>query len=712
MNHGEQEVADLAMQLREARLELASSREQEARLEYENGWLLKGMALLTRAQSMEALFDTLITILRPLIGFEHAAILVAEEGQEYFHCAVASHPLLKEQIWPLDSLFSRVLAGETVALFEPTSTIEFAQCHPDVQRMAGSALLISLSLAQSRMLLLCCHSGRHRLDLDAKSLLERYRPLMDQALLNVSYRSHLEQLVEARTQALYRSQALFRQFAQMASDWFWLTDSEHRFIQFADELEGDTFKSALMSRVAGQRFTDYITPAERADKEKWQRYDACLQAHRVIRNFRFEVFFDGASRWLAINADPSFDEQGRFLGYRGTVNEITQQVMRNRELLHAKEQADAANRAKSEFLAVMTHEIQTPMQAILGMLELLEQSPLSHEQRGLIQHVSHSAALLQALLHDVLDISRIDSREMRLESIPFEFLFVINSVITQLDERARGKQIALHADLASDLPLRLVGDPLRLTQILFNLLGNAIKFTDAGRVCLRITREGEQLLFEIIDTGIGIPPELCDELFVPFRQIDPSMTRRFGGTGLGLAISRRLVELMGGEIGVESVLGEGSRFWFRIPCQLAERRSKPVVAPEPPAALSGLKILLVEDSPVNQQVIKMMLEKLGHSVTLADNGRKALAAVAHSMPDLVLMDLRMPVMDGLTASRHLKGEWPDLPILALTANASEADQCACREAGMLGVVSKPVTAKVLQQELLALFRQKKWSTRG
>ncbi len=712
MDHCELEVANLAMQLHEAKLQLASSREQEARLEFENGWLLKGMALLTRAQSMEALFETLFSILRPLIGFEHAAVLVADEGGAYLHAVAASHPLLKEQLWPRDSLFSRALAGETAALFEPLSAVEFAQCNPDIQRMAGSALLTSLNLTQGRMLLLCCHSGRHRLDLDSKRLLDRYRPLMDQALLNVSYRSRLERLVEDRTLALYRSQELFRQFAQMASDWFWLTDREHRFIQFSAELEGDTFKSELMNRVAGQRFTDYITPAERADRAKWQEYGACLASYSVIRNFRFEVFFDGASRWLSINADPSFDEKGEFQGYRGTVNDITQEVMRNRELQHAKEQADAANRAKSEFLAVMTHEIQTPMQAILGMLELLEQGTLNHEQRGLIQHVSHSAALLQALLRDVLDISRIDSQEMRLENISFEFLFIINSVITQMEEKARSKSIALHADLASNIPQRLIGDPLRLTQILFNLVGNAIKFTDAGRVCLRISCEADQLLCEVIDTGIGIPIEQCKELFIPFRQIDPSMTRRFGGTGLGLAISRRLVELMGGDIGVESELGKGSRFWFRIPCRLGEARAPSSLPLSPSTSLSGGRILLVEDSPVNQQVIKMMLEKLGLGVTLASNGAQALEVVADAAPDVVLMDLRMPVMDGLEASRHLRKRWPALPILALTANSREEEQHACLAVGMQGVLSKPVTAKILQQELMAVFRQKKWSTQG
>ena len=282
-------------------------------------------------------------------------------------------------------------------------------------------------------------------------------------------------------------------------------------------------------------------------------------------------------------------------------------------------------------------------------------------------------------------------------------------MVTQLEEQARGKGIALQLAVDPALPDWLRGDPLRLTQILFNLLGNAIKFTLQGGVTLSVSRQGEQLLFAVSDTGIGIAPEQCAELFLPFRQLDPSMTRRFGGSGLGLAICRHLVELMGGEIGVESQLGQGSRFWFRIPCSSA------AAAPEPfhdELAIGPLNILLVEDSPVNQQVIQALLHKLGHSVRLAGNGYEALRAVAQELPQLVLMDLRMPEMDGLEASRRLKRQYPQLPILALTANTAEEDRAACLHVGMSELVAKPVTSNGLRMALTAIFGKKNGQLEG
>lgn len=254
------------------------------------------------------------------------------------------------------------------------------------------------------------------------------------------------------------------------------------------------------------------------------------------------------------------------------------------------------------------------------------------------------------------------------------------------------------------LPYWLRGDPLRLTQILFNLLGNAIKFTPQGGVTLSVSRQGEQLLFAVSDTGIGIASEQCAELFLPFRQLDPSMTRRFGGSGLGLAICRHLVELMGGEIGVDSQLGQGSRFWFRIPCTSVQVEPQPLHEEQ---ALGPLNILLVEDSPVNQQVIQALLHKLGHRVRLAGNGYEALQAVAQEQPQLVLMDLRMPEMDGLEASRRLKRLYPQLPILALTANTAEEDRAACLQVGMSELVAKPVTSNGLRVALSSVFGKKK-----
>ncbi|MFC3914434.1 ATP-binding protein [Pseudaeromonas sharmana] len=702
----------LNMALHDAQLELAATREREHRLQTENRLLLKGIATLTRSQSIHGLLETLIQILRPLIGFEHAAILYADDAGSKLDCVVASDPQLEQQRWHAGVLFQRVLGGETVALFDPSQSPEFAACHPSVQKMAGSVLLTALQLVQGKLMLICCHSQCHRLNLTSRSLIQRYRPLMDQALLNVDYRARLERLVEEKTQALRRSQTSFRQFAEMASDWFWITDRDYRFVPFPDDIARGDFTSRLMDQIVGRRFVDYRTDREQAKVEKWRRYSQDLEAHKSIRAFRFEVLFNGQERWLSINADPYFDEDGHFAGYQGTVNDITSQIVRNQELKRAKQRADAANRAKSQFLAVMSHEIRTPMQAILGMLELLEQSELTSTQRELIHHVSHSASLLQTLLHDVLDLSRIESRAMQLESIPFSSRFVLNSVITQLSEQARNKGIALRLDMDPQLPSHLQGDPLRLTQILFNLLGNAIKFTVRGHVVLSVQRDGDTLVFSVSDTGVGIPEARCHELFHLFRQLDPSTTRRFGGTGLGLAISKRLVELMHGEIGVESQVGVGSRFWFRIPLIEAEGGIRTELPRDEPEydSIPPQHVLLVEDSIVNQQVLQAMLRKLGHKVTLAVNGRLAIEAVREMGPDVVLMDLRMPEMDGLEATRHIRLTHPQLPILALTANVSDEDMRDCRAAGMCDIIGKPVTSARLQQALLLACGQKKWST--
>lgn len=705
MTVNEKQLAALEAELNEARLELAASREREARLEFENAWLLKGMAMLTRPRGIDSLFDALISILRPLIGFEHAVVLVQEEADAPLRCAMASHPALEHASWHSGSLFQRVLNGETVSLFNPVATREFADSSTEVKSLAGSALLTALQMNQGRMMLVCLHSSRYQLGLNAKSLLLRYRPLMDQALLNVIHLSQLEQRVAEKTLDLEKSRHCFRQFAEMASDWFWETDQDNCFIDIGLALGDEHLSNALQRRISGKRFTDYLSPREQAKHDKWLHYHQELAAHRSLRGFRFEVIYGEREHWLLINADPYFDNAGEFLGYRGTVNDITFQVLRNQELRRAKRRADEANQAKSQFLAVMSHEIRTPMQAILGLLDLLQQDQLSRQQRELIRHVSHSANLLQMLLHDVLDLSRIESQQMALEHIPFDLSFIVHSVMTQLSEQVRAKGLRLDISLDPRLPQQLMGDPMRLTQILFNLLGNAIKFTEQGRVSLAVHDGGDRISFDVVDTGIGIPVEKLGELFTPFQQLDPSMSRRYGGTGLGLAISRRLVELMQGSIDVESEEGRGSRFWFSLP--KIEPISTPTVEP---VALPRLHILLVEDSPLNQQVLSAILQRMGQKVTSAANGATALALARLDLPDLVLMDLRMPGMDGFETTRRLKQDFSELPILGLSADVSELDRAACLAAGMMTLIGKPATRESLHSALVDVCKQKKWPT--
>jgi CheY-like chemotaxis protein len=348
----------------------------------------------------------------------------------------------------------------------------------------------------------------------------------------------------------------------------------------------------------------------------------------------------------------------------------------------------------------MSHEIKTPLQAILGMLDLLEQTDIDETQRSYIKHVSHSASLLQTILHDVLDLSKIETKSMVLESISFNLHFLLESSVIQMTDKAKSKNISLQLKLANDVPKFIVGDQHRLSQILFNLIKNAIKFTSEGGVVLTVERNRNKLRFTVVDTGTGMPSDSIAKLFKPFVQLDSSISRKYGGTGLGLAICKRLVEHMGGKIGVKSKLGVGSTFWFDLPLKIPSG----LIGAESIRKIEKNKnlqydILLADDSQINQFVIKTMLEKLGHTVELASNGQEAIEACKKKLPNLCFMDLRMPIMDGIEATRYIISEIADIPIVALTANSSDEERIECRKAGMISIASKPVTTTILKNLL-------------
>lgn len=390
--------------------------------------------------------------------------------------------------------------------------------------------------------------------------------------------------------------------------------------------------------------------------------------------------------------------------------DVTDRIALEIELADARDAAIASARQKSEFLAMMSHEIRTPMNGVLGMLGALLDSELTEDQRDVAETAKESADALLTLLNDILDYSKIEAGKLGFETSDFDLRAAIDSVIDLLAENARTKHLALRCDIASNVPRRVRGDAGRFRQVLVNLLGNAIKFTQRGSVMLRVSRDSdERLRFAVIDTGIGIPAEAQSKLFAPFVQADSSTTRRFGGTGLGLAISRRLVEMMGGEIGLVSTPGAGSTFTFTVAFERAQE-PMPIEVPRiaaptriPPQRTPRARLLLAEDSLVNQKVAVRMLEKLGYRVDLVSNGREAVEAV-HRMPyDLVLMDCHMPEMDGFTATRLLRAQLRSrLPIIALTASAMQEDRDRCLQCGMDDVLTKPVREQELESVL------KKW----
>lgn len=411
---------------------------------------------------------------------------------------------------------------------------------------------------------------------------------------------------------------------------------------------------------------------------------------------------------------PLTNVAGEVTALVGTILDITEKNRFEQELRNAKLVAEAANRAKSDFLANMSHEIRTPMNGVIGMTDLVLDTPLSPVQQEYLNVVKNSAHALMVILNDILDFSKIEAGKLNIESVEFPLQQHVQDTLRSIRARAAKKGLRLSCDLAPDLPARIVGDPVRIGQLLTNLCDNAIKFTADGGIDVSVSsrmagEEDCELAFAVRDTGIGIPADKQQGIFEAFNQADTSTTRQFGGTGLGLTICARLVDLMGGRIWVESVPGKGSTFHFTVRVKVAESAAQGLASEAAPSSVSqsdsgtaGLQILLVEDHPINQLLATTLLKKWGHAVVVANNGQEGVDLFPTQHWDLVLMDMQMPVMGGLDATRAIRAleqAGQRTPIVAMTANAMEADREACLQAGMDDHMAKPFNAAVLQAVL-------------
>ena len=378
---------------------------------------------------------------------------------------------------------------------------------------------------------------------------------------------------------------------------------------------------------------------------------------------------------------------------------------RTEDLEKAMRTALAASQAKSEFLANMSHELRTPMNGLLGMLEVVLDSPLNSDQRDELEIAQRSAYALLALLNDILDLSKIEAGKMMIENIPYDVRTVLDDCVKSFHARANQKKIALHFEVDPVAPTKVIGDPLRVRQIAANLLSNALKFTEKGWVCLRLSGiEGglagpAQMCIAVSDTGAGIEADKLTAIFEKFTQADGSITRKYGGTGLGLAITKRLVEMQGGQVLVESKVGKGSTFTLTLPWEPVIEVAAPDSAPHATQQLAEVlptqtRVLLVEDNLVNQKVVLAILRKKGFQIDVSNDGREALSKLeaAADPYDIVLMDVQMPVLDGLETTRIIRKNqrWDRLPIVAMTAHAMNGDRERCLQAGMNSYVSKPV----------------------
>ena len=454
----------------------------------------------------------------------------------------------------------------------------------------------------------------------------------------------------------------------------------------------------------GAPFKDFFTDPERAEAGiKRVLSEKSINDYELTARAR-----DGKQTVVSYNATTFYDRNRKLQGVFAAARDVTERKRVEMELKQAKAVAESANRTKSDFLASMSHEIRTPMNAIMGIADLLAKTSLSPEQEKYVQVFRRAGDNLLNLINDILDLSKVEASQLELERTGFSLKEQLEIVNEMVAARAHGKGLDLECDIAPDVPSELVGDPTRLRQVLLNLLGNAVKFTESGKVSLHVTREPntairDALRFTVTDTGIGIPPEKLERVFERFTQADTSTTRRFGGSGLGLTISKRLVELMGGRIWVESEVGKGSMFAFTLPFEIwagATLRGAVLSGTDPELPLPPLRILLAEDSPDNCLVTLAYLEDTPYHVEIAETGAIACEMFASRHYDLVLMDRQMPVMDGLTATRKIRAferlnDRPSTPIIALTASALKGDREMCLAAGCTAFLTKPIKQAVL-----------------
>ncbi len=487
-------------------------------------------------------------------------------------------------------------------------------------------------------------------------------------------------------------------------DGFVLYDKDDRFV-LANQRYREIYPKSADAMIPGMPFETILHHGlERGEydtqgmsKDEW--IEQRLREHNSgDRNVEQKL---GDGTWLQIAERKT--ERDELVGFRVDVTALKEI---QEQLKAAKETAETAVEVKSAFLATMSHEIRTPLGGILGLSDILMSTNLTGEQHELVGKLKAAGSGLLVILNDILDLSKLEAGKLAIESIDFDLGALIDESIDLFEPKAQAVGLDLSIEMSDDTPSAIHGDPTRIRQVLVNLIGNAVKFTHQGSVTLRVgvltRRQNDTVLrFSIHDTGIGIAEDALDSLFDDFVQADASTSRRYAGTGLGLAISRRLVELMGGALNVESVEGKGSEFSFEVPLVPAINSSKSAGVPVSPGewqASEQLDLLIAEDNELNQMIINALLSPLGHTVTFADNGRDAIESLKGGTHDLVLMDIRMPEMSGIEATRLIRGMTSNIaqtPIIALTADAMAENRREYLQAGMDACVTKPIDRREL-----------------
>ena len=511
--------------------------------------------------------------------------------------------------------------------------------------------------------------------------------------------------IDRQAFALQDSESKYRSVIENIPDVFYRTDSSGRIIM-ASPSAADLLRYDTAGELVGRPITSFWKrPAQRA------AFEAKLRKHGAVRDFEVElVRSDGSTVVVSTSSAFYYDDTGNITGTEGLFRDITERKLAEAQLIDMKDKAQAANTTKSEFLANMSHEIRTPLNGILGMLQLLESMRLGREEKEYVDAALQSAKRLTGLLSDILDLSRIETGMLDIRDEEFTLRDMEESVRELFVVTAEHKGLELEFAIDPSAPAMVIGDEVRLRQILFNLVGNAVKFTQHGRVRVEISAlpvpgdgQSARLLIIVTDSGIGIPETMLKSIFEPFVQVEGSSTRRFQGAGLGLSIVRKLTNLMGGALSIDSVPGCGTTVYLSLPVKLPQPSLPPDAARQRPVrqTSSGLRILLAEDDEMSLYSGQRLLEKSGHVVTAARDGREALDRLSGEDFDLILMDIQLPVMGGLEATQTIRTS-PDfrnkanIPIIAMTAYAMAGDSEKFLAAGMDDYVAKPVDNEVLK----------------
>jgi PAS domain S-box-containing protein len=504
-----------------------------------------------------------------------------------------------------------------------------------------------------------------------------------------------------------QSEQRFRDVVESAGEYIWEVDNKLNFTYLSDRV-----KQVLgynPSELSGKCLFDLMPSAEKSRFRKV--FVDILTTNSALSNFESQLFHkNGEIVWHLLSGLPIINNKNQIVGFRGVGLDITERKMAEEELRKAKDMAEEASRAKAVFLSTMSHELRTPLNAVIGLTYLLLQDSPKPEQIENLETLNFSAENLLAIINDILDYGKIEAGKVVLEEVEINLTDLLNRIKNTFKPKAQTKSINLSLMRDSDLPEIVMGDPFRLSQILNNLVSNAVKFTEKGRVIVSVnvvekSQDRVNLHFSVKDSGIGISNENIDRIFEVFNQASSETTRKYGGTGLGLSITCNLLELMGSKIKVKSTFGLGSEFYFDLSMKIgkAEGLHSPVL-PKEYKSLSGVRILLVEDNQVNQLVARKFLKRWDIEVDMADNGLIAVDKIIHNQYNLILMDLQMPEMDGFTAAKEIRKmqdeKFRNLPIIALTASAMLEIQDKVHESGMNDFLTKPFNPPELYAKIV------------